>query len=64
VDDVIEGFRSCWHHFGLAHCGLGACDHLQERVPAPDNAVERWVGSYRRDLLEHVIPFNEPHLSA
>ena len=31
---------------------------------ALDVLVKRWVGSCRRDLLDHVIPLNERHLQA
>ena len=32
------------------------------RSPWQNGVAERWVGNCRRDLLDHVIPFNEPHL--
>lgn len=32
------------------------------RSPWQNGAAERWVGSCRRDLLDHVIPVNERHL--
>lgn len=32
------------------------------RSPWQNGIAERWVGSCRRDLLDHVIPFNERHL--
>jgi transposase InsO family protein len=32
------------------------------RSPWQNGTAERWVGSYRRELLEHVIVFNEEHL--
>jgi transposase InsO family protein len=31
-------------------------------VPWQNGVAERWVGSVRRDLLEHVIVWNERHL--
>jgi hypothetical protein len=30
--------------------------------PWQNGVAERWVGSYRRDLLDHVIVLNERHL--
>ena len=30
--------------------------------PRQNGVAERWVGSCRRDLLDHVIPLNERHL--
>ena len=32
------------------------------RSPWQNGVAERWVGSCRRDLLNHVIAFNERHL--
>jgi putative transposase len=32
------------------------------RSPWQNGIAERWVGSCRRDLLDHVIPLNERHL--
>jgi putative transposase len=32
------------------------------RSPWQNGTAERWVGSARRELLDHVIPFNEYHL--
>lgn len=32
------------------------------RSPWQNGVAERWVESCRRDLLDHVIPFNERHL--
>ena len=32
------------------------------RSPWQNGVAERWVGSCRRELLDHVIPLNEPHL--
>jgi putative transposase len=32
------------------------------RSPWQNGIAERWVGSCRRDLLDHVIPLNEEHL--
>ncbi len=32
------------------------------RSPWQNGAAERWVGSRRRELLDHVIVFNEAHL--
>jgi putative transposase len=32
------------------------------RAPWQNGTAERWVGSCRREILDHVIPLNEPHL--
>jgi transposase InsO family protein len=32
------------------------------RSPWQNGVAERWVGSCRRDLLDHIVPLNEPHL--
>jgi transposase InsO family protein len=32
------------------------------RSPWQNGAAERWVGSVRRELLDHVVVFNERHL--
>ena len=32
------------------------------RSPWQNGTAERWVGSVRRELLDHVIPLNETHL--
>ena len=32
------------------------------RSPWQNGIAERWVGSCRRELLDHVIPLNEQHL--
>src|SRR5689334_21907324 len=32
------------------------------RSPWQNGVAERWVGSCRRDLLDHVVPLNERHL--
>jgi len=32
------------------------------RSPWQNGVAERWVGSYRRELLDHIIPANEYHL--
>jgi putative transposase len=36
----------------------------QTSVQAPwqNGVAERWVGTCRREILDHVIPLNEPHL--
>ena len=50
------------------HCGNGFLDMGSEptrtafRSPWQKGVAERWVGSCRRDLLEHVIILNERHL--
>jgi putative transposase len=32
------------------------------RAPSQNGVAERWVGSCRREILDHVIPMNETHL--
>jgi transposase InsO family protein len=32
------------------------------RAPWQNGIAERWVGSCRREMLDHIIPLNEPHL--
>jgi putative transposase len=32
------------------------------RSPWQNGVAERWVGSCRRDLLDHIMPLNERHL--
>jgi putative transposase len=32
------------------------------KSPWQNGIAERWVGTCRRDLLDHVIVLNEPHL--
>jgi hypothetical protein len=32
------------------------------QAPWQNGTAERWIGSCRRELLDHVIPLNEPHL--
>ena len=32
------------------------------RRPWPNGTAERWIGTVRRELLDHVIVFNEEHL--
>ena len=32
------------------------------RSPWQNGIAERWVGSVRREMLDHVIPLNERHL--
>jgi len=36
--------------------------HTALRSPWQNDVAERWVGSCRRDLLDHVIPVGERHL--
>ena len=35
---------------------------ISARNPRENGVAERWVGSVRRDLLDHVIVLNERHL--
>ncbi len=32
------------------------------RSPWQNGVAERWVGSVRREVLDHVIPLNDQHL--
>jgi hypothetical protein len=32
------------------------------QAPWQNGTAERWIGSCRREILDHVIPVNEPHL--
>ena len=32
------------------------------QAPWQNGTAERWVGSCRRELLDHIIPLKEPHL--
>jgi len=36
--------------------------HTTIRSPWQNGVAERWVGSARRELLDHIIPLNEYHL--
>jgi len=36
--------------------------HTSVRSPWQNGVAERWVGSCRREMLDHVIPLNEQHL--
>jgi transposase InsO family protein len=43
--------------------GMGIAPlHTALRSPWQNGVAERWVGSCRRELLDHVIPANERHL--
>ncbi len=48
------------HQF-LGSCGISAI-HTSYRSPWQNGIAERWVGSFRKDLLDHVIVVNEGHL--
>jgi hypothetical protein len=39
-----------------------ACVQTSVQSPWQNGVAERWVGSCRRELLDHVIPLNERHL--
>ena len=32
------------------------------QTPWQNGTAERWIGSCRREILDHIIPVNEPHL--
>ena len=51
-DDVVSLVKS----FGITP------KRTSFRSPWQNGVAERWVGNCRRDLLDHVIAFNEPHL--
>jgi putative transposase len=36
--------------------------HADSRSPWQNGMAERWVGSCRRDLLDHIVALNERHL--
>jgi len=38
------------------------CVQTAIQSPWQNGVAERWVGSCRRELFDHVIPINEPHL--
>jgi transposase InsO family protein len=38
------------------------CTRTSIRSPWQNGVAERWVGSCRRELLDHVIPLNTRHL--
>jgi len=38
------------------------CVHTSLRSPWQNGVAERWVGSCRHDLLDHIIAFDERHL--
>ena len=54
------------HRFYEQRCGLlkkrGGYPPCSFRSPWQNGIAERWVGSVRRDLLDHVIVLNERHL--
>jgi putative transposase len=45
----------------VSHVGLSSVK-TSFRSPWQNGVAERWVGSCRRDLLDHVVPINERHL--
>lgn len=51
-EEVIDVVKS----FGIAP------KRTSFRSPWQNGVAERWVGNCRRDLLDHIIVFNEPHL--
>lgn len=44
--------------------GQAAFDRYEQSVRSPwqNGVAERWVGTVRREMLDHVIPLNECHL--
>ena len=58
--------RDVRHRFYEQRCGLlkkrGGYPPCSFRSPWQNGIAERWVGSVRRDLLDHVIVLNERHL--
>jgi putative transposase len=51
----------CWDRFGGDEKGIEP-KRTSFRTPWQNGVAERWVGNCRRDLLDHVIVFNERHL--
>ena len=45
----------------LKSCGIGHA-RTSFRSPWQNGTAERWVGSVRREILDHVVVFNERHL--
>ena len=48
IDRLVESF--------------GAKPRTTVRSPWQNGLCERWIGSVRRELLDHVVPFGETHL--
>jgi putative transposase len=46
----------------LYYAGLNKPIRTSIRSPWQNGVAERWVGSARREMLDHVIPLNEQHL--
>ena len=52
-----KGFRLYWRSISGREPGRTAF-----RSPGQSGIAERWVGSARRELLDHVVVLNEKHL--
>ena len=60
---AIRSRRKVWSRRGFGSEGHGKPANSQAfRSPWQNGVAERWVGSCRRDLLNHVIILNERHL--
>ncbi len=56
-----DGIFSCKVREAVKAMGINPV-RISARNPAENGIAERWVGSVRRDLLDHVIVLNERHL--
>jgi hypothetical protein len=56
VPYVLEGEAS------MAGAGFLRPKRTSVQAPWQNGTAERWVGSCRREILDHVIALNEPHL--
>ena len=59
---AIRPRREVWSRRGFGCKGHGKRTRTAFRSPNLNGVAERWVGSCRRDLLDHVIILNERHL--
>ena len=59
--DIQKPTVFCRIHWTVAAVGLNPV-RMAFRSPWQNGVAERWVGSCRRDLLDHVIPVDERHL--
>ena len=61
---VIFDHDSKFNEYVIAFLKATSLKPKRTSIQAPwqNGTAERWVGSCRRELLDHVIPLNEPHL--